>query len=596
MTRERRDVVVIGGGPAGSTFASIVRKYSPDVTVTLLEKHRFPRWHIGESTIPVANSVLRDLGVFDELEQDPTIVKKMGVTYIWGRDRQPWSADYLKLRDARSVTGNDAVIDVCGQDFSELMRRAEFRETPFLAFHVRRDEFDDRLLRRSRELGADVREGTWATQVERDGAGKVVAVHWADDEGREGVIETPFVLDASGQMHFLTHRERVYDPTMNNFAVFGYLRNAGWKVVFNGTRERTSAFISAVEKGWIWYFPIAQDVMSVGAVTRTDHFKDRLKNLDLESFFWEMMRACPEVKDLVKDAELRDDILPKNQRVAAIRDWSSWTPHPVGPGWAAAGDAAVFVDPILSTGVTIALQSAHRAAYTYNTARARPDLPADALWSAYADYLREEASAFLTMARYFYGNNRAAESWWWEAHRILNTRGQLDLADKQIAFTLATAGFFPRMRSLSSETIAPLLAHISAGDVAVSDVVGVFHEDGVPAADALAGRRYAVEAPFRLALRSQPEAVQGQPTGRLDTHYDVISDDPRFLHRNAGAPSRIAAALAPVVEAIPRHTAVDDLLADARGLLGDAAPDEQRRAVLALLRVTALKGFVRVEV
>ncbi len=593
---EQRDCVVIGGGPAGSAFSAVVRKYSPDATVTVLEKSRFPRWHIGESTIPVANAVLRDMGVFEQLESDPSVIKKMGVTYIWGRDRKPWSADYLKLREARDAAGaagGQTVIDVCGQDFSELMRRAEIRDTPFTAFHVRRDEFDHLLLNRSRELGTDVREGTRMTEVLRDGAGAVCGVRWEDDAGREGVIETPFVLDASGQSFMLTRQQRVYDPDMNNFAVFGYLRNAGWKVVFNGTRDRTSAFISAVEKGWIWYFPVADDVMSVGAVTKAEHFKDRLKDVDLESLFWEMLRSCPEVADLVKDASLREDILPRGERVGAIRDWSSWAPDPVGPGWAAAGDAAVFIDPILSTGVTIALQSAHRAAYTYNTARKRPEIAGADLWGAYRDYLREEASAFLQMARYFYGNNKAAESWWWEAHRVLHARGRLDLSDKQIAFTLATAGFFPRMRSLSSETIAPLLARL-AGDVEVSDVCGVMHEDGVPPADQLPGRSYAVEAPFRLALRSQPEVVEGQPTGRLDLHHDLISDDPRFLHRRAGAPSRVSAALAPIVDAVPRHRTVDDLVAAAPGLLAGHAPDAVRQATLAMLRVAALKGFVTV--
>jgi clorobiocin biosynthesis protein Clo-hal len=174
---------------------------------------------------------------------------------------------------------------------------------------------------------------------------------------------------------------------------------------------------------------------------------------------------------------------------------------------------------------------------------------------------------------------------------VLNARGRLDLSDKQIAFTLATAGFFPRMRSLSSETIAPLLAHISGG-VAVGEVCGVLHEDGVPPADQLAGRRYAVEAPFRIALRSQPEVVEGQPTGRLDVHHDLISDDPRFLHRRASAPSRVSVALAPVVEAVPRYQSVDELVAAAPGLLALHAPDAVRQATLAMLRVAALKGFV----
>src|SRR5205085_3073815 len=133
--------------------------------------------------------------------------------------------------------------------------------------------------------------------------------------------------------------------------------------------------------------------------------------VDVEAFYWEMIRACPEVAALLEGAEIRDDVLPGGKRVGVTRDWSSWAPDPVGDGWASAGDAAVFVDPILSTGVTLAVQSGHRAAYTLSTAHARPELDERALWRAYADYARGEAGSFLRLARYFYGNNSAAESW-----------------------------------------------------------------------------------------------------------------------------------------------------------------------------------------
>ena len=101
MTVEHRDCVVIGGGPAGSTFAAIVKKYAPDCAVTVLEAARFPRYHIGESTIPAANNVLRELGVYETLEHSD-FVKKMGIVFVWGEDRKPWSADYLRLRETKT--------------------------------------------------------------------------------------------------------------------------------------------------------------------------------------------------------------------------------------------------------------------------------------------------------------------------------------------------------------------------------------------------------------------------------------------------------------------------------------------------------------
>ena len=94
--REYKDCVVIGGGPAGSAFAGIAAKNAPDASIVLLEKARFPRFRIGESTIPVANTVLRELGVYDELYNGGA-VKKVGITFVWGSDRVPWNADYLQI-------------------------------------------------------------------------------------------------------------------------------------------------------------------------------------------------------------------------------------------------------------------------------------------------------------------------------------------------------------------------------------------------------------------------------------------------------------------------------------------------------------------
>jgi clorobiocin biosynthesis protein Clo-hal len=344
-----------------------------------------------------------------------------------------------------------------------------------------------------------------------------------------------------------------------------------------------------VEKGWIWYVPIGKDVMTVGAVTNTRHFKDRLKDIDLESFFWEMLHSCPEVAGLVKNAKLRDDILPKGARVAACRDWSSWAEEPVGDGWASAGDAAMFVDPILSTGVTLALQTGHRAAYTWLTARARPDLPAQALWRAYADYLRGEYGAFLRLARYFYGNNKAAPSWWWEAQQLVNASGRLDLADRQ-AFTMATAGFFPVPRALGAgaEVVVPLLQGITGKGRGME---AIYTKTGVPEPEELVGYGIEIVSPFRVDLRTEPGLERGT-TGKLEVYHDLVTEQLAMAHRLAAVPARIDPMLAPLVAAMHRVRTVAELCALAPSLLPDAPPDAVRRAALDLVRVAATKGFL----
>jgi clorobiocin biosynthesis protein Clo-hal len=587
MTVESRDAVVIGGGPAGSACAALVRKYAPGVTVTLLEQARFPRYHIGESTIPAANGVLRDLEVFDALDRS-TFVKKMGVVFIWGKDREPWNADFLRLREAANSGGAGAIVDVTGQDYRTLLGELQHRDTPFTGFNVRRAEFDHLLLDQARGFEVDVREGTRAAEVLRNAAGAVEAVRWSDDRGRSGVINTPFVFDASGLAALLT-RDRHRDPHMNNFAVYGYLSNAQWKVTFNGTRNRSTVFIATVDHGWIWYFPIDAGIMSVGVVTRREWLADRLRSQGLEAFWWDSIRSCPEVADLVRSATLRSDVLPGGKRVAASQDWSAWAKQPTGGGWAAAGDSAVFVDPILSSGVTLALQSGHRAAYTFNTARSHPELPAESLWGAYADYIRGEASSFLTLARYFYGNNRAAPSWWWEGQRLVNRTGRLNLDDQQ-AFTMATAGFFPVPRAISPEVVGSLLAHLSGTS---ADLGSVFQNTGVPNGRALSDCALDVVVPFQLGLRTEPPGPKSTP-GQLDVFYDLVPTTYEMGHRMAAVPCSIPLEMAPVVGAIARHGQVKTLLQEAPALVPDvAAPGEIRRSTRDIVRVAAMKGFLR---
>ncbi len=588
MRTEARDVVVIGGGPAGTSFAITLGKYAPEVRVTVLEADRHPRYHVGESTVPVINSVFRDLGLFDLL-YDGRFVRKMGVTFVWGKDREPWDADYLQIEKLPHGDGTD-VINVLGQDFTELLRTERVRDIPLTAINVRRAEFDHLLCEQARRLGAEVREGTRATRLVRDAAGAVAAVEWADEAGATGRIETPFVLDASGLRAFCTGADREYDPAMANFAVNGYLSGADWKVLFRGRKDATTVFIASIEEGWIWYIPVGDDLISVGVVTRTEHFKRGVAALDLEAFFWGALRGCREIEPLIRRAHLRDDVMPGGRRVAAHKDWTGWARSPIGPGWAAAGDAAIFVDPILSSGLTLAVQSGHRAAYTYNTARKRPELDAAALWQAYADFIRGEAGSYLTLARYFYGNNTASDSVHWQAWRLVNGRGRLDL-DPRAAFTMATAGFFPTPKAISVEIMAPLLRGLAGTD---ADLFNIYHDDGLPPADLdLDPMAMAVATPFHLALRTQPDEHKAAD-GLLTVFHDLVPDAFDFAHRTQANPCRMAPALAPVVEAMSRFGRVGDLVAAAPALLppGFAEPDAVRASTRALVRNAARKGFV----
>ncbi|MFY0536797.1 NAD(P)/FAD-dependent oxidoreductase [Nannocystis pusilla] len=140
------------------------------------------------------------------------------------------------------------------------------------------------LLDNARQLGADVREGTRALGAQRLEKSSQHVITWEDDAGNSGSITADFVLDATGLSHLLTKGERVYDENLNNFAVYGYLQGAEWKVTFSGSPDRSTVFIAAIEHGWIWYFPLGRDLMTVGVVTNRHHFADKLAGVDLETF------------------------------------------------------------------------------------------------------------------------------------------------------------------------------------------------------------------------------------------------------------------------------------------------------------------------
>ena len=591
---EQVDCVVIGGGPAGSCFAGIVQKYAPQQSVLVLEKARFPRWHIGESTIPVANGVLRDLGVLDRIRA-AGFVAKLGVTFVWGQDREPWQADFLAIRESARRSTAEQIIDVTGQSFGDLLgdpdNASDALARPFTAFNVLRSEFDQILLEHARELGAQVCEGHQVVAVTPvlgdDGEQIGLDVRWRRDDGVEGCTRAGFVLDASGLSHLMTRGQREFDDTLNNFACFGYLSGAQWKVTYNGTREATTVFVASIDDGWIWYFPVRDDVLSVGVVTNTRHFKSGLERVELEQWFWEHLRGCPELAPLVRDAWLRDDILPNNRRVAACRDWSSRARAPIGEGWAAAGDAAIFLDPVLSTGVTLALQTGHRAAYTYLSTLGSDRARTRELWQAYARFLQAEYGAYRTLVRYFYANNRAASSWWWEAQRLVNVDGQLDLSDRE-AFSMATAGFFPVPRAFgtNAEVVCRMLDRLARPQ---ADLYAIYRESGVPSLAAIAGAHYRPTAPFHLALRTEPGLEWGR-VGRLDAFYDLHTDTPEHAHRLSARPAKIPLALAPIVARMQTAGSVTELLEHADRTLPEL--EQRGELVLQLVAAAVLKGLV----
>ncbi len=425
------DVIIVGGGPAGSTTAALTKKYAPHLRILLLEKAHFPRHHVGESLLAGASPILQEMGAYEKVNR-AGFVEKLGATYIWGQDRAPWGFEF------------DAVIAKLvaqGKTLPELYTKA---------WQVKRAEYDHLLLKHAASLGVEVKQGARVQRVLRSGDGtRVVGVEYRDQQGIQSV-ESTWVMDCSGQDALIGHELKVrqYDTQMNNYALFGYWKGAKWIYEYLGHPDLTRICIITTPRGWLWYIPMSRDIVGVGFVTHRQTLKKMAAGP--EQLYREEIAACPEINGLLEKAYLVRIARDQKHDVCSIQDWSYMSSKVTGPGWAMVGDAAGFVDPILSSGVMLAHELAQKAAYTLNSSfKASSDKEIHGYWQFYEDTYHTYLKAYRDMAAFWYTNNFSMESWFWQARRSLAQSGsETNLTDRE-AFNRLASGYATRAESLS---------------------------------------------------------------------------------------------------------------------------------------------------
>jgi flavin-dependent dehydrogenase len=315
------DVVVIGGGPAGSTASALIAQQGH--RVELFERERFPRFHIGESLIPETYWVLKRLGMLPKMQQSP-FVKKHSVQFV-NADGKLSAPFYF----------HDNKPHECSQ-----------------TWQVVRSQFDRMMLENARELGVHAHEGVRVLDVLFEGE-RAVGVRVRDEDGSERTVTAKVVVDASGQVGLLQNRLRlrVWDPVLNKGAIWTYWRGAYRDT---GRDEGATMVLQTTDrKGWFWYIPLHDDIVSVGVVAPFDHlFKGRGP---YATTYEEEVARCPAVRDRVAKAA----------RVTghfATKDYSYRATRVAGDGWVLVGDAWGFLDPLYSSGVLLALRSGEMAA------------------------------------------------------------------------------------------------------------------------------------------------------------------------------------------------------------------------------------------
>ncbi|MFC4536725.1 tryptophan 7-halogenase [Sphaerisporangium dianthi] len=402
---ESYDVVVIGGGPGGSTAATLVAMDGH--RVLLLEKEMFPRFQIGESLLPVTiHGVCRLLGALPEIEK-ASFMPKRGGTFRWGASPEPWNFLFA---------------------YSPMLR-GETSE----AYQVERMKFDEILLRNASRQGVHVQEGVSVTGViEEDG--RVAGVRYTGADGAARTVRAAYVVDASGSRSSLYRAvgERHYSSFFQNLALFGYFEGGGR---LPGP-DRGNILCCAFDEGWFWYIPLSDTLTSVGAVVRRE-YAGGIQN-DPEAAFRRFIDRCPMVRDLLKDApRSRHEVYG---RLRVRKDYSYSMSRFWRPGMVLVGDAACFIDPVFSTGVHLATYSGLLAARSINSYLAG-DLDEDRSFAEFNDRYRREYRVFYEFLAAFYDMQADTGSYYWQAKKVSGMEGgELEAFASLVGGTTAEAG------------------------------------------------------------------------------------------------------------------------------------------------------------
>jgi flavin-dependent dehydrogenase len=348
---ERRcEVFVVGCGPAGSTIGALLAQKGRDVAV--VDRMHHPRFHIGESLLPLNMPILQRLGVWDELTQ-------------------------IGIRKNAAEFESHARNTTVRFEFS----MAFDKRWPH-AFQVRRSEFDEMLLRNCAGRGARVFEGVRVTSVEFGDPGRDTVVNLRLEDGTAQVWRTRFLVDASGRDTFLANRLDIKQKNRSHAtaALFGHFRHARR----NSGSAEGNITIAWFEHGWFWFIPLKDGTTSVGAVTRPAYMKSRAT--DPTSFLMQTIALCPEIAARLTGAELVEP-------ATATGNYSYQSERMAGEGYLMVGDAWAFIDPVFSSGVYLAMKSATLGADVVDAVLKNPER-APQLYRGFDRTMRRGVSTF----------------------------------------------------------------------------------------------------------------------------------------------------------------------------------------------------------
>jgi flavin-dependent dehydrogenase len=357
------DAIIIGAGPAGASTGAILAEYGHNVLI--LEREKFPRYHIGESLLPFTYHPLQRLGLIEKMRRS-AFVKKYSVQFVSpsGRASQPF---YFNARYDEDVSQT---------------------------WQVLRSEFDLLLVNNAREKGARVLEETTVSELIKDGD-KVVGIRAQRKDGGKLEFRAPITIDCSGREAFsaIRNRWRVGDPELHKVAVWTYYKGAKRDP---GMDEGGTTVAFVPEKGWFWYIPLHNDMVSVGVVAEGKYLtRGGIK--DPKEIFAREVTQNKWIEEYLSHGKQTGDYF-------ITGEYSFHSKHCAAEGLLLAGDAFCFLDPVFSSGVMLALKSGVMAGDAVHDAIVARDF-SPARFAEYGRLLREGIENMRKLVYAFYDQN-----------------------------------------------------------------------------------------------------------------------------------------------------------------------------------------------
>jgi flavin-dependent dehydrogenase len=353
------DVIVAGGGPAGSAAAAWLARAGH--RVQLFERDAFPRFHIGESLLASVNDALSAIGA-DDLIRRAGFPQKWGATFMLADGQAERYADFGIAPEVRTPQ----------------------------TWQVPRATFDELLLRHAATSGVDVHERQRVLDVTFDAGGVTATVAGSGGAQERLRVRARAIVDASGRGGLLSRKFdlRIAEPRLANVAIFSHYSGVPR---LQGRRAGDIRIVSRPDLGWYWLIPISEALMSVGVVLPRAAFQ-KLPDLDHAALLDRLIAEAPAVAALLRGAR-------REWPVRVERDYSFSSRAYAGDGWVLVGDAGSFLDPVFSTGVAIALESGVEAAQAMSAALGAGDLSA----ARFAIFARRQRQRYRSFRRFVLG-------------------------------------------------------------------------------------------------------------------------------------------------------------------------------------------------